>query len=109
MSEALAEACPERNEGTNQILHFVQDDISCQILHGVYPETKTETLRFAQGDSWRRGQNDKNGIPLITTQSLEGRGGIGCVLQRDLERKETFMILIISFAWVDGTARILSQ
>jgi len=25
-SEALAEACPERSEGTNEILHYVQDD-----------------------------------------------------------------------------------
>jgi hypothetical protein len=61
-SEALAEACPEQSEGTSEILHFVQDDTLCQILHGVYPEPKNETLRFAQGDKWRRVQNDKHGI-----------------------------------------------
>jgi hypothetical protein len=29
-----------------------------QILHGVYPETKSKTLRFTQGDRWRRVQDD---------------------------------------------------
>ena len=71
-SEALAEACPEQSEGTHEILHFVQDDTLCQILHGVYPEPKSETLRFAQGDTWRRVQNDKHGISLIVIQPLVG-------------------------------------
>ena len=49
-SEALAEACPEQNEGTHEILHFVQ------------------------GDTWRRVQNDKHAISLIVTQPLVGEG-----------------------------------
>ena len=85
-SEALAEACPEQSEGTHEILHFVQDDTSCQILHGVYPEPKSETLprprptkrnrdgRFTQGDTWRRVQNDKHAISLIVTQPPRGEG-----------------------------------
>jgi len=80
-SEALAEACPEQSEGTHEILHFVQDDTSCQILHGVYPEPKSETLRgiyperseWTQGDTWRRVQNDKHAISLIVTQPPRGR------------------------------------
>ena len=28
------------------------------ILHGVYPEPKIETLRFTQGEKWRRVQDD---------------------------------------------------
>ena len=28
---AKPEACPERSEGTNKTLHFVQGDTSCQI------------------------------------------------------------------------------
>ena len=43
-----------------------------EILHGVYPEPKDQTLRFTQGDRRRRVQNDKHGISLITTQSLKG-------------------------------------
>ena len=50
-----------------------------EILHGVYPEPKDQTLRFTQGDrrrrvqnDRRRVQNDKHGISLITTQSLKG-------------------------------------
>jgi len=78
-SEMLAEACPEQSEGTHEILHFVQDDTSCQILHGVYPEPKSETLplRFTQGqgDTWRRVQNDKHGISLIVTQPPRGGEG----------------------------------
>jgi len=77
-SEALAEECPEQSEGTHEILHFVQDDTSCQILHGVYPEPKSETLplRFTQGqgDTWRRVQNDKHAISLIVTQPPKGEG-----------------------------------
>jgi len=61
-SEALAEACPEQSEGTHEI------------LHGVYPEAKRKTLRFAQGDTWRRVQNDKHAISLIVTQPPRGRG-----------------------------------
>ena len=45
-SEALAEACPEQSEGTHEI------------LHGVYPEPIRKTLRFTQGDRWRRVQDD---------------------------------------------------
>ena len=48
-----------------------------EILHGVYPEPKIETLRFTQGDKERRVQNDINGIPIIVTQSLEGEGRDG--------------------------------
>jgi hypothetical protein len=73
-SEAVAEACPEQSEGTHEILHFVQDDTSCQILHGVYPEPKSEALRFAQGDTWRRVQDDKHAISLIVTQPPRGEG-----------------------------------
>jgi len=59
-----------------------------EILHGVYPEPKDQTLRFTQGDrrrrvqndrrrvqnDRRRVQNDKHGISLIATQSLMGEG-----------------------------------
>ena len=48
----LREACTERSEVTQQILHFVQDDTSCQILR-LTP------------------QND------ITTQSLKGKIRLG--------------------------------
>jgi hypothetical protein len=44
--EQSDEACPERSEGTHEI------------LHGVYPEAKRKTLRFTQGDRWRRVQDD---------------------------------------------------
>ena len=42
-----------------------------EILHGVYPEPKTETLHFAQVDTWRRVQNDKKGV-------LESFGTASC-------------------------------
>jgi len=67
----LSEACPEQSEGTHEI------------LHGVYPEPKSETLplRFTQGqgDTWRRVQNDKHGISLIATQFPGERDSIGII------------------------------
>ena len=44
-----------------------------EILNGVYPEPMAEILHFVQNDR-RRVQNDKHGISVITTQSLDGGG-----------------------------------
>ena len=78
-SEALAEESdtkchPERSEGSAELLRFAQYK-----LHGVYPELKSETLRFTQGDTWRRVQNDKHAISLIVTQPPGERGIIGII------------------------------
>jgi hypothetical protein len=45
----------EQSEESRQINVF-------QILHGVYPEPKIQTLRFTQGDKRRRVQDDKTGL-----------------------------------------------
>ena len=45
----------EQSEESRQINVF-------QILHGVYPEPKIQTLRFTQGDKRRRVQYDKTGL-----------------------------------------------
>ena len=45
----------EQSEESNHINVF-------QILHGVYPEPKIETIRFSQGDKCRRVQDDKLGL-----------------------------------------------
>jgi hypothetical protein len=42
-----------------------------EILHGVHPESKIETLRFTQGD--KRRMTITAFLP-ITTQSLRGEG-----------------------------------
>ena len=43
---AKPEACPERSEGTNKTLHFVQGDTSCQIPYGACPESGKKTRFF---------------------------------------------------------------
>jgi hypothetical protein len=53
----------ERSEESNHINIF-------QILHGVYPEHKIETLRFTQGDKWGRVQDDKSGLFTRSSSSL---------------------------------------
>jgi hypothetical protein len=45
----------EQSEESRQINVF-------QILHGVYPEPKIQTLRFTQGDKRQRVQDDKTGL-----------------------------------------------
>ena len=41
---AKPEACPERSEGTNKTLHFVQGDTPCQILHFVQNDISCDNL-----------------------------------------------------------------
>src|SRR3990172_5349645 len=55
---AKPEACPERSEGTNKTLHFVQGDTSCQIPHGACPEQNIEILRLRLRMTGRRVRND---------------------------------------------------
>ena len=56
-----------------------------EILHGVYPEPVAEILHFVQNDR-RRVQIDKDGIFLITTQSLKGEGGTVTELDNKTEK-----------------------
>jgi hypothetical protein len=46
----LREACTERSEVTQQILHFVQDDTSCQILR-LKPQNDI-TTQSPDGGGW---------------------------------------------------------
>jgi len=67
----LREACTERSEVTQQILHFVQDDTSCQILR-LKPQNDIAT----QSQSGERGR--MRGICINSLRFFNIRFGFPC-------------------------------